>query len=219
MADLEIVVARERVTLLPERALHWRRGSTLVVADLHWGKSATFRAAGIPLPPGGTADDLARLDRALDRTGARRLAVLGDMFHARAGRIDTRTLAMLREWRAARPDVEILLVRGNHDRHAGDPPADLGVNCIDAPGIVPPWVLRHEPAAHRAGHVLAGHVHPAVTVSGRGRLRERLPAFVVGRGVTLLPAFGGFTGGAECEPAPGQRRFVIAGDDVLPIGD
>ena len=108
--------------LLPERALFWPRAGTLVVADLHWGKGATFRAAGIPIPVGTTSDDLARLDGALLRTGARRLVVLGDLFHARAGRIATHTLAELRRWRGAAPELEILLVRGNHDRHAGDPP-------------------------------------------------------------------------------------------------
>ncbi len=212
-------LAGEAVQLLGERALWWPAAATLVAADLHWGKGATFRAAGIPIPGGSTADDLARLDRALDRTGARRLLVLGDLFHAKAGRIDTRTLAQLRAWRAQRADVEIVLVRGNHDRHAGDPPADLRINCTDAPAFVPPWVLRHEPAPDAGGFVLAGHVHPAVSVRGAGGFRDRLPCFVVGRRIAVLPAFGSFTGGAETDPAPGDRLFAVAGDEVVPLGD
>jgi metallophosphoesterase superfamily enzyme len=46
-------------------------------------------------------------------------------------------------------------------------------------------------------------------------LRERLPAFVFERRVGLLPAFGSFTGGGDVEPAPGDRSFVIADDEVL----
>ena len=38
-------------------------------------KASTFRAAGIPSPIGTTSDDLARLDSALTRTGARRMVV------------------------------------------------------------------------------------------------------------------------------------------------
>ena len=149
--------------LLPERALFWPRTGTLVAADLHWGKGATFRAAGIPIPVGGTGDDLARLDAALLRTCARRLVVLGDLFHARAGRIATGTLAELRRWRDLRSELEILLVRGNHDRHAGDPPADLRINCVNAPAFVPPFELRHEPAESSVG------LHPRRAPSPRCR--------------------------------------------------
>src|SRR6478752_4639680 len=105
---------------MAERALYWQREGALIIADLHWGKAATFRAAGVPLPPGTTTDDLARLDRALARTGARRLILLGDLFHARAGRHAAATLVTVAAWRSAHPSLDVLLVRGNHDRSAGD---------------------------------------------------------------------------------------------------
>jgi DNA ligase-associated metallophosphoesterase len=217
MSDLCIEVAGEGVWLLPERALFWPHGGTLVAADLHWGKAATFRAAGIPIPGGATTDDLARLDAALARTGAQRLAVLGDLFHARAGRIASRTLAELRQWRNRRPDVEILLVRGNHDRHAGDPPPDLRINCVNAPAFLPPFVLRHQPETSPEGYTLAGHVHPALVLSGPALQRERLPCFLVRPKVTLLPAFGSFTGGAAVRPERGDRAFVVADGEVLSV--
>src|SRR5258706_9161580 len=129
MTDLTLTLAGETVELLPERALFWPRTRTLVVADLHWGKAATFRAAGIPIPAGTTTSDLARLNAILDRTGARRILILGDLFHAAPGRAAPTTLAMLRRWRASHANVDMLLVRGNHDRHAGDPPAELEIEC------------------------------------------------------------------------------------------
>src|SRR6185312_13071208 len=118
VTDATVELAGETIRLLPERALFWPRTRTLVVADLHWGKAATFRAAGIPIPVGTTAGDLARLDAVLDRTGAHRIVILGDLFHAAAGRAAKNTVAELRRWRSARADIDILLVRGNHDRHA-----------------------------------------------------------------------------------------------------
>jgi uncharacterized protein len=213
-----VELAGEQVVLLSERALFWSRARTLIAADLHWGKSATFRAAGIPVPEGTTRDDLTRLDSALARTGAERLIVLGDLFHARAGRIASRTVAELREWRSRCNAVEILLVRGNHDRHAGDPPDDLHINCVNAPAFVPPFVLRHEPSGSPEGYTLAGHVHPGMTLAGPALQIERLPCFFLGPRVAILPAFGSFTGLATLEPGPADRAFVIAGDDVLPIG-
>ena len=134
------------------------------------------------------------------------------------GRIATRTLADLRRWREERDTLEIQLVRGNHDRHAGDPPADLRVNCVDAPAFLPPFVLRHQPAPAEQGYTLAGHVHPGIVLAGPGLFRERRPCFVVGEKVAVLPAFGSFTGLGMITPEPGERVFVVAEGEVVPVG-
>lgn len=212
------VVAGEELTLLPERAAWWESRSTLIVADLHWGKDATFRAAGIPVPGGAVMDDLARLSRALERTGARRLIVLGDMLHARSGARAVTTRDTLSQWRERHRDLEITLVRGNHDRHAGDPPAGLGIACYDEPMVEPPLVLRHHPAEDEQGYVLAGHVHPSVRLRGPGGSGATLPAFVFGPRVGLLPSFGSFTGSGVIEPGEADRMFVIEGDEVVRVG-
>jgi DNA ligase-associated metallophosphoesterase len=212
--DLAVTVAGERLVLLPERAVHWPRAATLLVADTHWGKAASFRAAGVFVPGGTTQDGVARLDAALDRTGARRLVVLGDYLHARTGRV-AGTLDALAAWHARRPDLEQLLVRGNHDRHAGDPPPELGVRCVDAPLVEPPFALAHHPDPTPEGYVLAGHLHPGVRLTGPGRQRERLPCFWIGGAVMVLPAFGDFTGLLDVAPAAGDRVGVIAGDRVV----
>jgi len=218
MTDILLDLAGEQLRLLPERAVFWPSACALVVADLHWGKAAAFRSAGVPIPGGGTRRDLDRLNSAIARTGARRLVVLGDLFHARAGRVATRTLADLRRWRGQREGLEIQLVRGNHDRHAGDPPADLRVNCLDAPAFLPPFVLRHEPSVSDAGYTLAGHVHPGIVLAGRGLFRERLPCFVVGARMAVLPAFGSFTGLGMVTPEEGERVFVVADEEVVEVG-
>ncbi|MBA2626692.1 MAG: ligase-associated DNA damage response endonuclease PdeM [Gemmatimonadales bacterium] len=217
MTDLAIELGGESVRLLPERAIYWERAHALTVADLHWGKAATFRAAGVPIPAGTTADDLARLDRTLARTAARRLILLGDLYHARAGHRAETTRTAASAWRARHPDLDVLLVRGNHDLRAGDPPADLGVTVVDAPHPATPFELRHEPGVSESGYTLAGHIHPCYVMSGAGRQWERLPCFVVGARAAILPAFGSFTGTVRCETRSSDRIYVIAGDDVLAV--
>ena len=217
MTDQEVTIAGETLLLMAERALYWRREGALIVADLHWGKAATFRAAGVPLPPGSTTDDLARLDRALERTGARRLLLLGDLFHAREGRRAAATLATAAAWRSAHRSLDVLLVRGNHDKRAGDPPDELGITVVEAPHDITPFALHHEAPRSAAAYTLAGHVHPGFVVAGPARQRERLPCFVVGRRGALLPAFGSFTGTVAVEATPDDRVFVIAEDSVIPV--
>lgn len=216
-----VEVAGKVLHLLPERAILWPAEGMLLVADLHWGKGAVFRNAGVPVPPDAEADDLARLERVLRAGGARRLAVLGDLLHDR-GWGDRATLAAVAAWRERLADVEILLVRGNHDRRAGDPPAGWRMTIVDeaAPG---PFLLRHhpdpDPTGPRGGgrYVLAGHLHPAVSLRGAGRARVRLPCFHFGAGVGVLPAFGGFTGTADIKARRGDRVFAIAEGEVLAV--
>ena len=69
MSDLCIEVAGEPVWLLPERAVFWPQGGTLVTADLHWGKAATFRSAGVPIPGGATGDGTTGLASARTAAG------------------------------------------------------------------------------------------------------------------------------------------------------
>lgn len=215
--DVRIDLQGESVVLLPERALFWEREEALIVADVHLGKAAAFRAAALPLPGGTTAEALARLGAAAERTGARRLLFLGDLLHARAGRA-ARTLAAVAAWRETHPDLEILLVRGNHDRGAGDPPDDWRIRCVDEPWREGPFAFRHHPGDDPDGYVLAGHIHPAINLLGAGRQSETLPAFLFGKSCGLLPAFGGFTGGARVRPRRGDRVYVLAEGEVIEVG-
>jgi DNA ligase-associated metallophosphoesterase len=218
--------AGESLDLLPERAAWWSGERTLFVADLHLGKGDVFRAAGIPIPSGTTRDDLTRLAHLVRGLGARRVVVLGDFFHGAASQ-SPGVHASLLAWREAVGPVESLVVRGNHDRHAGDPPPETGFVAVEAPRELGPFVLRHEPLARATGgdatageggsHVLAGHLHPVVRLEGAGRDRLRLPCFWVQPAQIVLPAFGAFTGGARIEPRRGDRVFVSGPDGVLPV--
>jgi uncharacterized protein len=217
MTDVALTLAGEQVYLLSERALFWPGAATVVVADLHWGKPAPLATPGVPVSFATTSDDLGRLDSALRRTEARRMVVLGDLFHTKASHIPSHTLAELRRWRSLSNSVEILLVRSNHDRHSGDPPNDLRINSVNPPAFVPPFVFRHEPVSSTDGYGLAGHVHPGLTLVGRGLQRETMPCFIVGKNAAILPAFGSFTTLGAVEAGPGDRAFVITSDEVLEV--
>lgn len=219
-ADVTTLLCGETLRLLPERALFWPRARTLVIADPHFGKAAAFRAGGIPLPGGTTAAMLARLDAALDRTGATTLLILGDLLHARSGRAGS-TLSAVDRWRDSRPELIIRLVRGNHDLQAGDPPASWDIDCLDEPVTQGPFCWLHQPPEDPAtlpGYPIAGHVHPAVALAGNGHALT-LPCFYFGRDFGLLPAFGEFTGTAVVRPRRGEQVYVIAGDEVINKGN
>jgi DNA ligase-associated metallophosphoesterase len=214
--ELTIELTGEAVVLMPERALYWHRARTLLVADPHFGKAATFRAGGIFVPRGTTSHAVRRLDDAIDRTGAMRVVFLGDLLHATEGR-SPETLRVVSDWRATRSSVEMILVRGNHDRSAGDPPESLGITCVDAPLVDGPFAFTHHPKVIDGSYVLAGHVHPGVRLRGRGRQHERLPCFWIGERAAVLPAFGDFTGLGEIDLVETDRVFAVAGGAVIEV--
>lgn len=210
-------VAGEKLVLLPERAMYWPSRKALFIADFHLGKAASFRSAGIPLPSGTTSENVERLDRAIGRTGASEVIFLGDFLHSKEGRAP-RTFERFTAWRESRAGVDLTIVRGNHDKKAGDPPEAWRVKCIDAGETVGPFVLNHEPGASVGGYALAGHIHPAVRLTAPGEKSLRLPCFWFAARYGVLPAFGAFTGNAEVLPRRGDQVFVIAEEKVVRVG-
>ncbi|WP_373922489.1 ligase-associated DNA damage response endonuclease PdeM [Pseudoduganella sp. SL102] len=214
---MAIELAGESVLLLPEKALYWPRPRMPVVADIHFGKAASFRALGVPVPRGTTSENLAGLDALLATHDIGHILFLGDFLHAKAAHASATLQAML-AWRERHPVLALTLVRGNHDKHAGDPSRLLRIDLVDEPHRIGPFAFCHHPdlPADEA-YVLAGHVHPVYRLAGR-RDALRLPCFVAGARRAILPSFGAFTGGHPVEPAAGERFFLVADDRIFAIG-
>ena len=210
----EIEVAGARLGLLPQRAALLIDERCLLVADAHIGKAVSFRRLGVPVPRGTTTQTLQRLSEAIELSGARRVVFLGDLLHSAHSHAPA-TLQALAQWRERHAAVELLLVRGNHDDRAGDPPADLGVMAVDEPLSLGGLALCHHPQPRPGAYVLAGHLHPCVVLGGRARQRLRLPCFHFGAMVGVLPAFGAFTGMHALKPKPGERVFLVGDDAVV----
>ena len=210
------------VVLVPGRAAYLPATRTLLVADVHLGKAATFRAAGMPVPEGSAQADLARLVRLVVETAAARLIVLGDLFHAKRGA----TAQVFAEFSAARasfPATETLLVAGNHDRSLGALPPSLGIDSVMRTHDEPPFHFVHDPATglsetwRQAEFTIGGHLHPTVAIASPGgdRIAER--CFVAEESVLVLPAFGSFTGGHRVEPGPRVRLWIARDDGVVDV--
>lgn len=213
---LEIEVAGTRMRLLAQRAAYLLDERCLLVADAHIGKAQSFRTLGVPVPHGTTAQTLRSLSHAIAATQATRVVFLGDLLHSAHSQAPA-TLQALLSWRRQHAALELLLVRGNHDQHAGDPPPALGVMPVDEPFQLGGLALCHHPQPRPGSYVLAGHLHPCVVLAGRANDRLRLPCFHFGANVGVLPAFGAFTGMHAVRPAAGERVYVVAGDEVRAV--
>lgn len=204
----------QKFELLPDRAVWWERCRTLIIADLHLGKAATFRARGLPVPAGNTARDLQRLESLIQAHHPHRLLILGDLIHApeSAG-----TLQTFLKWRQQYPDLTVSTVLGNHDRHL--PPEVLGkaVDVHDSPFQEAGLELMHEAGDSPTVPTLAGHLHPLVRLTDFDGSGIYLPCFVVRERLMILPAFSRFTGGCRVDFQPGTSCYVAAAGRVIPI--
>ncbi|MDQ6639386.1 MAG: hypothetical protein M3Z15_06930, partial [Pseudomonadota bacterium] len=72
------------------------------------------------------------------------------------------------------------------------------------------FALCHYARARRGAYVLAGHLHPCVSLGGRAFDHLRLPCFWLGDEVGVLPAFGAFTGMHPIQAGTSDRVFPIA---------
>jgi uncharacterized protein len=206
------------LTLLPERAIFRADSRTLIVADVHLGKGAAFRKLGVPVPGGASEKDLQRLCELLRGCEARRLIVLGDFIHAKASRQE-RLHAALADWRARCADVEIILVRGNHDRQAGPLLSEWNISEVPEPfddgGLRLGHHPDHENCAESRVPTLAGHIHPVFGLRDFDGSSVTTPCFVFDEFCGVLPAFGFFTGGARVAAQPGRSIYVSTGKTVV----
>ena len=214
-AHCVVELAGELVWLLAHQAVYWPARKMLIIADIHFGKAAAFRALGVPVPRGTTTQNLLALDALLASHVCEEIVFLGDFLHARAAHANATVAAML-AWRMRHAHLRLTVVRGNHDAHAGDPAAALRISMVDEPHSVGNLSFCHHPDTVAPGYVLAGHVHPVFHLRA-DRSGLRLPCFLLGRQRAILPSFGAFTGGHAVRPAVGERVYVTADAAIFPI--
>lgn len=215
-AGIKISWNKISLTLLPDRAIYWPSQKVIFIADPHFGKAATFRQSGIPIPEHGTEEDCARLSKLIEDNSANSLVILGDFFHARLGKTQEIHDILLR-WREKFRELNIHLIRGNHDLSSGDPWNDLQIKCHQDPFDLFDLECRHIPSKQSKKPYLAGHIHPGFTLRGKGKNRIRAACFHVNNSQIVLPAFGSFTGLKNINPEDGDQIFLTNGEEIIKV--
>lgn len=201
------------IQLLPEGAVFLPSSSSLIVADIHLGKSATFRARGLPVPEGDTELDLTRIRNLIHETHAKHLVIAGDLFHAPAGVTDD--LAELLGEFIATLGIPLTLICGNHDAKLKRLPAGLHALSHHDQGKIR---IIHDPKDASPDHLnIAGHWHPVARIPDGKRTSLRLPCFLFRNNTLVLPSFGSFTGGAIMDPESGDRFFIPLRGQVIEL--
>ena len=199
--------------ILPERAVWIQELKTLLVSDLHLGKANHFRRSGIPVPQEVNDSNTETLLQLLTQYHPDRIIFLGDLFHSHYNQ----EWEVLGQVVSAFPETTFDLVAGNHDILSQHQYQRNRINHHAQYQLTPEILLTHIPdeARTRKTYQICGHLHPAVTLRGKGRQSITLPCFWFGDSIGVLPAFGAFTGMKKIEPVEGDQIFVIADKKII----
>ena len=187
----DITIQNEILTLTNQRALYWKAEKTLVVSDLHIGKAAHFRKAGIPIPSAILDTDLRRLQSLIAHFSVQTVLVVGDLFHAE----NNTDLDQFQTFINDNSTVHFELIKGNHDRLKDSFYEAMGIVIFKTHKDVRNIRFVHD-EQHCGTHIycISGHTHPGVTIKGRGKVFIKLPCYEVSEQRLILPAFSEFTG-------------------------
>ena len=214
---MEVEIEGRTLQLLASRGVYLRESSTLLVADTHFGKEATFRRNQIAVPSGATDTTLGVIAAMLKSTAATRLVFLGDLFHASCSRSND-VMASLDRFFAEFAHVDMHLTLGNHDRRLGSLPSDWSLE-IHKEMVVDGVRLAHHPEPVVGGETLlcCGHIHPAIRLSRATDRVGKLCCFWLSERQLILPAIGNFTGTQLVRPQSRDRVWVCAEGQVMAV--
>lgn len=201
----------------PERCIYWEEKKTLLLADLHAGKTGHFRKSGIAVPQKLFRADLQRLVAQVLFFKAERLLVLGDLSHSHGNK----ELDLFLRWRKDLSLLDVVLVKGNHDILAESWYQEASISIVHNKLIEDRFCFQHDGETvvikDDILYAFTGHIHPGVHIRGMGKQSLRFPCFYFTEDVCVLPAFSQFTGLSAIKPRPGHNVFAIVEKEIIQV--
>lgn len=212
---IEFFFKQQTLLLLPQKAIYWKDQKALILADVHLGKTAHFRKAGIAVPNNLAQKDLDVLSTLVEKHQPDKIIFLGDLFHSDKNS-DWHWFSL---WREKYSKINMVLVKGNHDIIKEEHFIDLGIE-VQKELFIEPFRLAHHPLKKQEvegneAYTLCGHIHPGVNLRGKGRDTLTLACFAFGSYQAILPSFGNFTGRIAVQHQEVDRVFGILNNKVI----
>jgi DNA ligase-associated metallophosphoesterase len=215
---------KQQLWLSAERCIFWEEEKSLIISDLHFGKTGHFRKSGIPVPHTVYKEDLQRLVTQIQYFQPSQIIVVGDFFHSKANK----ELELFQKWREGFSHIIIHLVKGNHDILKDDWYVQCDIKLNEEEMNVNAFTFIHDISAvtgksasgeqrSSANYFFSGHIHPGIRISGAGKQSLCFPCFYFGKEYAVLPAFGGFTGIAMIDPEEDENVFAIVKNKLVQL--
>jgi DNA ligase-associated metallophosphoesterase len=212
---MELQLGKETYLLLNEKGLFRGSDATLIIADLHLGKTQHFRKNGIYIPQRSAEKDYERLRKLITSLQPKRILLLGDLFHSTYNP----EWELFCEFARAFKKIEFVLVPGNHDileeKHYSGICSKIVDNVLEEGDVI----FAHHPLKKipKDKICFSGHIHPGVVLYGKGKQHMKLPCFYLYKNQLILPAFGSLTGLQLIVPEKAAKVYVVTGNKVMEV--
>lgn len=193
--------------------MFWEEENTLVISDLHFGKTGHFRKMGVAIPQEVYQADLHRLFKVIQYFKPGKIVITGDLFHSSKNQ----EVDYFLRWRGALAHTRFILVKGNHDILQTRVYDALAIDVVDDIYQVGPFCFTHDAEGLCNEYIFSGHIHPGIKMLGAARRSIALPCYYFTETYAILPAFSLFTGLAIMKPTKRDTVFAIAGKEVVRV--
>lgn len=195
----------------------WPAEKTLIIADLHFGKTGHFRKSGIAVPQDVFKKDLHQLFAGIQFHKPQQVFIAGDMFHSKANT----EMDLFTRWRNDLSAINFHLIKGNHDILHDDYYKSTGIS-ISKELHTRSFSFIHDISEVDANDreekfYFSGHVHPAVSIHGMSRQSLSFPCFYFTKTFAVLPAFSAFSGHCIIRAKKTDNVFAIVNNSIVQI--
>ncbi len=199
------------------RTVFWEQEKILILSDLHIGKTGHFRKNGIGVPPAVAKEDMQRLVDSIQFFKPQQLLIVGDLFHS----IENKEHDWFLKWRNDFPNINFILVKGNHDIVAAEWYTQANIEVAQYYWQKNNFTFVHHIQDYTttgdAEYIFSGHIHPAVVIKGLGKQSLRFPCFYFTKKYAVLPAFGKFTGTFLVELSKNEKAFAVVNSSLVAV--
>lgn len=199
--------------------MYWEEQQSLVLSDLHFGKTGHFRKSGIGVPQSLFKEDLQRLFSLVQFFKPRQLIIAGDMFHSH----ENKEMDLFKRWRNDISSVGIQLIKGNHDILTNDFYQSAGISVIPSSMEMEGFSFVHDPflandlEPKNLSYSFCGHIHPGIHIRTGSRQSMSFPCYYFGEEYAILPAFSRFTGYVNIKPKTADSVYAIVNQSLLQV--
>jgi uncharacterized protein len=209
-------ILNNSIWLSSERCAFWETEKTLIISDLHFGKTGHFRKAGIPVPQHVYKEDLQRLVNQVQYFQPQQLIIVGDLFHSH----ENRELELFKKWRKDLAQLKIQLVKGNHDILHDNWYNKSEIITYTKQLKIGDFTFTHDINNYPfepGNYYFSGHIHPGISMKGAGKQSLRFPCFYFTKNYCVLPAFSHFTGTYGINPKRNENIFAIVENNIVQL--
>ncbi len=189
----------QELILTPKKAVFWKNKDILIVSDLHLGKVLSE-----------FENELVRLENLIIEFTPRKVIILGDLFD----RTYNKNFNVFKIFRKSYSSVEIILVKGNHDKLKSHIYDNLNLEIFELQKTIEPFIFLHQPVTRNYdlninNYFISGHVHPAVKLN-----MGRSACFCFGKNQGIMPAFSNWVRNSLVNPDNETKIYTINRDFV-----